>query len=533
MSGAPRTHRWLLVASALLCFTGCVSLGPPATGPATPPYEPVKSESELSRAFKARVEQHPAMSGFRLVSAGIDGLLLRIELIDRAKSDLDLQYYIFRSDDSGRRLQQALLRAADRGVHVRIIGDDAELVPGDEKLFLLTAHPRIEVRMFNPFSYRGHSRILRGMDFLFHKSRLDYRMHNKLMVVDGAVALTGGRNIGDQYFQVDPESQFGDDDVVTVGPVVERLEGEFAEYWNSAMVVPANRLLIHKVDETTLAHYRVELEAPHALLQKYATAFDERLRMGEPLRTILSDESALTWASSTLVYDSPEKRKVRKGERFGRLMYGPIADKIAATHSSLLMVTPYFVPTQDEVHLLAQQVERKVKVRILTNSLPAAPDIAAHAGYARYRPTLLQDGVHLYEIRSDLGNTRGSGESRKIARFGTYALHAKLFVFDRDAVFVGSMNLDQRSVKLNTEMGLIIDSDHLADAITARFNALCSPEDAYELALSDPPHHSAPRLVWRTRERGEMVEYRTEPARSGLQRFEMKLLSLLPLDGEL
>jgi putative cardiolipin synthase len=214
-------------------------------------------------------------------------------------------------------------------------------------------------------------------------------------------------------------------------------------------------------------------------------------------------------------------------------MYRPIADEIATTHSDLLVVTPYFVPTDDELRLLTQQVERQVQVRILTNSLPAAPNVAAHAGYARHRPTLLKDGVHLYEIRSDLGNTRGSGESRKIARFGTYALHAKLFVFDRNAVFVGSMNLDQRSVRLNTEMGLIIDSDHLADALTARFNALCSPENSYEVALSDPTNHSALQLVWRTQEKGTMVEYRAEPARSGLQRFEMKLLSLVPLDGEL
>jgi cardiolipin synthase C len=533
MSHRLRTHRHLLVAGALLCITGCVSLGPLATRPAAVPYEPVKTNSELSRAFEARLEQHPTASGFRLISTGIDGLLLRIELIDRAKSDLDLQYYIFRSDDSGRRLQQALLRAADRGVHIRIISDDGETVPGDEKLLLLTAHPGVEVRMFNPFSYRGHNPVLRAMDFLLHKSRLDYRMHNKLMVVDGVVALTGGRNIGDQYFQVDPESQFGDDDVVAVGPIVERLDAEFAEYWNSAIVVPADRLLLHRIDRTTFARYRSELDAPHPLIEKYATAFDEQLRAGAPLRTILSDEEALTWANATLVYDSPEKKKVRRGERFGRLMYRPIADKIATTRSNLLMVTPYFVPTRDELQLLAREVEHNVQIRILTNSLMATPDVAAQAGYARYRPTLLQDGVHLYEIRAQLGDTQGSGESRKIARFGNYALHAKLFVFDREAVFVGSMNLDQRSVRLNTEMGLIIDSDRLADAITARFDALSGPENAYEVAFSDPPHHSAPQLVWRTREKGAMVEYRNEPARGGLQRFEMGFLSLFPLDGEL
>jgi putative cardiolipin synthase len=291
--------------------------------------------------------------------------------------------------------------------------------------------------------------------------------------------------------------------------------------------------LLHKVDAATLARYRQELGAPHALLETYAAEFDQRLRSGEPLRGILAKDSALIWASASVVYDSPEKKKVRQGERFGQLMYEPMAAKIAATRSQLLVVTPYFVPTPSELRLLAQQIERNVQVRILTNSLMAAPDLVAQAGYARYRPTLLANGVKLYEIRSDLGNTRGSGESRKIARFGTYALHAKLFVFDRTAVFVGSMNLDQRSVRLNTEMGLIIESDALADTVSARFNALTSPDNAYEVTLGDPPHHSAPRLVWHTREKGEVVSYGTEPARSWRQRFEMKVLSLLPLDPEL
>jgi putative cardiolipin synthase len=527
------TQHWLLIVCAALCIVGCVSLPSQATRPAGPAYEPAASDNELSRTFKSNIDHHQPASGFHVVSAGIDGLLLRLELIERAQSELDLQYYIFRSDDSGKRLQQALLRAADRGVHVRIISDDGETVPGDEKLLLLAAHPRIEVRMFNPFSYRGHNGFLRGMDFLFHKSRLDYRMHNKLMVVDDTVALTGGRNIGDQYFQVDPASQFGDDDVFAVGPAVSRLQAEFAEYWNSAIVVPANRLMVRKADETALTRYRTELGAPHPLLEKYATAFDARLRAGEPLNSILTDENAITWAQAQVLYDSPEKKKARKGERFGHLMYAPIASEIAATHSDLLVVTPYLVPTPEELKLLAQQTERQVQVRILTNSLMACPDVVAQAGYARYRQTLLQDGVRLYEIRANLGNTRGSGETRKIARFGTYALHAKLFVFDRDAVFIGSMNLDQRSVRLNTEMGLIISSGHLADTLTARFNALASPENAYQVMLDDPPHHSAPQLVWRTQEKGAMVEYRTEPARSGWQKFELKFFSLLPLDDEL
>ena len=511
-----------------------MSIPPPSTHPPAQAPQARATDSRLGKAFHDRVARHQPASGFRLVSAGIEGLLLRIELIEKAQGSLDLQYYIFRCDDSGRLVQEAVLRAADRGVHVRIIADDGETVPGDEKLLLLAAHPQIEVRVFNPFEYRGHNGLLRGLDFVFHKSRLDYRMHNKLMVVDGSVAVAGGRNIGDQYFQVNPDSQFGDDDVLVVGRTVDPLAAEFAEYWNSPSTVDAKKLMRYHDPEARLARYREELRAPHPLLQAYATQFDQRLQSGEPLRSIVADDSQLTWADAVLVYDSPEKRRIKQGERFGRLMYRPIEDKIAATRSELLMITPYFVPVGAEERLLADRVSHDVRVRILTNSLPAAPDLLAQAGYMRHRQALLRDGVKLYEIRADLGSTRGSGETRKLTRYGTYALHAKLFVFDRKAVFVGSMNLDQRSVKLNTEMGLIISSDHLADALTARFDALASPENAYEVQLADDGSQSPPsQLIWRTQEDGTPLELRKEPARSGLQKFEAHFLALFPLDGEL
>jgi cardiolipin synthase C len=527
-----RLLRSLWVFCGLSCLAGCVSLPAPTTRPAIEPAQQ-QAEGWLARTFQAAVGQNRPASGFHLVSAGLDGLLLRLELIDRAQASLDLQYYIFRSDDTGRLIQQALLRAADRGVHVRIITDDGETVAGDEKVLRLAAHPQIEVRVFNPFDYRGHNKMLRALDFLFHKSRLDYRMHNKLMLVDGTVAVTGGRNIGDQYFQVDPDSQFGDDDVLTVGPVVGHLAAEFADYWNSPGVVAADQLQRHKGGATTLTEYREELRAPHTRVDAYAAQFDQRLHSGEPLRSIVSSDAQLTWAQAKLVYDSPEKRLIKEGERSGRLMYAPIAGEIAATRTQLSIVTPYFVPTPQEEKLLADQARRQVRVRILTNSLPAAPDLLAHAGYARHRASLVHDGIHLYEIRADLGSSRGSGESKRLTRYGNYALHAKLFVFDRATVFIGSMNLDERSVRLNTEMGLIIESGTLAEALSARFDALTRPENAYEVLLDRGADKGGGHLIWHTQENGTVVDLRKEPARRGLQRFEEHFLTLLPLDEEL
>lgn len=537
-----RSHRiatWLLCWS-VLCLPGCVTLPKQPASAIAPSAAPtgvapvsVPPPSKLSRAFGPMAEKNQPASGFRMISGGMDGLLTRVELIDSAEHSLDLQYYIFRSDDSGRLIQKALLRAADRGVHVRIIGDDGETIRGDEKMLLLAAHPQIEVRIFNPFSYRGHNKALRSLDFLLHKSRLDYRMHNKLMVVDGTLAVTGGRNVGDQYFQIDPNSQFGDDDVVAVGPIVERLKAEFAEYWLSPQVVGADRLVLKKLTPEVLKAYRDNLGAPIRKTNTYTTDFDKRIGSGEPLHSLMTGESNLSWAPATLLYDAPDKKQARDGSRFGRLMYGPVADRIAATRSELIMITPYFVPVPAEIQLLEQERDRNVRVRLLTNSLMSAPDLVAHAGYMHYRPALLENGVHLYEIRADLGSTRGSGESRKLTRYGNFALHAKLFVFDRTSLFVGSMNLDQRSVRLNTEMGLIIDSNQLANDVATRFNALTTPENSYEIALRSTSTHDKPALTWKTQENGKPVEYLKEPSRNFRQKLEVHLLSLLPLDQEL
>ena len=188
----------------------------------------------LTQPFAGAARTHNGASGFRLYSAGVDGLLLRLELIAQAKSSLDLQYYIFHGDESGRLITEALLHAAQRGVRVRILVDDAESAAGDEQVLALAGEPHVAIRIFNPWRYRGHNRFVRGVEFAFSRARLDYRMHNKLFVADGAIALLGGRNIGDQYFQVDPESQFADDDVFVTGPVVPTLAGTFEQFWDSA-----------------------------------------------------------------------------------------------------------------------------------------------------------------------------------------------------------------------------------------------------------------------------------------------------------
>ena len=553
---------------ALLLCAGCTTLPPGAGQPRTPSsaLEP-SVENTLGKAFVPLAKSHGGDSGFRMLSAGIDGLTARVEMIDAAQRSLDLQTYIFRADVSGNVIARALMRAADRGVRVRVLTDDGEAIKGDERILSLAAKPGIEFRLFNPLRYRGHLKLLRGADWLFEEGRLDYRMHNKLMVADNAVAIIGGRNIGDQYFQIDPESQFGDDDVVVAGPIVQRLSAVFDQFWNSDLAIPAQAVDKRNTSDKALSDYRAmqakdgdQAGAKHAASAPSAAvstsvastpgAAGTPAAAGmpaaagtpnvastpgadrQPFLDIVSGRTALIWSPMTLAYDSPDKKDVDKGNSPGRLIYKGLAEQASAVKTELLMVTPYFIPSPDELSLLKGERDRNARVRILTNSLAAAPNVEAHSGYIHYRVGLLQQGVELYEVRALLGNARGSGQTKAISRNGNYGLHAKLFVFDRKVAFVGSMNFDQRSKHLNTEIGVLISSPELSSEIATRFEALTQLENAYTVTL-DKEASGKPRLVWKTKEDGKVIEYRKEPARNEWQLLKVKFLSAIPLDKEL
>ncbi len=528
------TSRLLQAVLIAAFLAGCASLPPGSDFPKTASSAFERPEqTRFGRRFADAAREHGARSGFRMLAAGVDGFLTRVQMVNAAERTLDLQYFIFRADETGKLLTEAVLRAADRGVRVRVLIDDGGTIAGDDRLVALDAHAQIEVRIFNPFAYRGHFLFLRALEFTLSNARLNYRMHNKLMVVDNAAALIGGRNIGDEYFQIDPKTQFADDDVFAGGPIVKELSATFDEFWNSSMGIPVRALATITASDAALAEYRRVLAEHRDDKKTDGTDYARRIATGEPLAAMLSGKLPLIWAHSQLVYDSPEKKRVGKGAMIGRLMLRPVAQAVAAVQSELLMVTPYFIPGDEGTRLFADLRERQVRVRVLTNSLESSTVLAAHSGYMRYRIPLLQTGVEIYEVRSLLGNTRGSGQTKSMTRHGTYSLHAKLFVFDRQRLFVGSMNFDQRSMHLNTEIGLIIDSPELAQQIAARFESMVSPPNSYALTLLPHEAGRSPRMVWRTQEYGKDVQYDREPARSEEQRLNVNLLSLLPLDDEL
>ena len=491
----------------VLC-TGCVSVANLGAGKIPSRALANARETRLGRQFLDLADRHGGSSGYHLVHAGVDGLALRVQMIRHAERTLDLQYFIFRGDATGTLIREELRHAADRGVRVRVLVDDGDTVPGDEQLLELDGYPNMQVRIFNPFDTRSHSVLLRSFDFMFHKARLDYRMHNKLLVADDAIAVTGGRNIGNQYFQVDPDSQFADDEVFVAGPTVQELSHEFDEFWNGDMVVPAHVL-------GGLGAYRAPPAIP--VVRGSGADYLARVDSDQPYGELVSGAQSLTWTSARLIYDSPDKKYIEQRAMRGRLMSQAVEGELAGTKHEALIVSPYFVPSDHELELLEAMRARNATARVLTNSLEAAPSLAARYGYDRVRLQLVRAGVKLYEVRARLDTARGSGQTRKVSRYGNYGLHAKLYVFDRQRCFVGSWNYDQRSLQINTEMGLLIDNRDLAGEVARRFEAIAAPGAAYEV-LPDGTPGGKPGLVWQTRIDDQTVSYFTEPSRGWWQR---------------
>ena len=490
-------------------------------------------QSSLGRKYLKSASAHGGLSGFFILNNGLDGFYARASLIDKAEASLDLQYYIFRQDDTGKLLTSHLLRAADRGVKIRILVDDAASENGDQQLLTLSAHPNIQVRVFNPLHYRGHDHLLRLAEMTTRKSTLDYRMHNKLFIVDGAAALFGGRNIGDEYFQTDPQSQFGDDDVFTIGPVIQNLSKSFDEFWNSDLSTPANVVDPALASSESLEHFRIDLSKDCERLEDAPGTFSKANSASNLVSGLLAASISPIWASAEVIYDSPDKKDVEDDHMTGSLIYAPFAEVAKATHSELLIVTPFFVPGEDGMALFKELHDRNVETSVLTNSLESTPQLAAHSGYKHYRKELLALDIKLYEIRASLGNAAGSGESKKLLKFGNYGLHAKQYIFDRKKIFLGSMNFDQRSLHLNTEIGMVINSPDLARQEAERFKRLTDPANSYQVQLKNDQATTQSRLVWVTKENGKPVEYTDEPSKTISDRLKTDLMSILPLDDEL
>jgi cardiolipin synthase C len=488
--------------------------------------EAPRFDTPSTRYVRHEVARHKDLSGFRLLTRSTNALMSRIALIDHAAHTIDLQYYIFADDDTGRLVAQRLLAAADRGVRVRMLLDDVTLDDEHHVFDALDAHPDIQVRRFNPFRTTNPSLPSKVAQFVLEGERLNRRMHNKSFIVDNTVAIVGGRNIGDAYFDASSETNFRDLDVVAIGSVVRQASRAFDAYWNSAAAFPVQAFRDSHATAADLARLRTQLTRhARAFAQSdYAQATLDELPNG-PTADRRGD---WFWGDGELVADAPEKVDFEKDHPDFRI--GPKVKKILDTaQSQVLMTSPYFVPGEHGTAYLTGMAQRGVEVEILTNSLASTDEPAAHAGYAHYRRALLEGGVKLFELRPAAG---GRQPPTAFGRSSGVALHAKSIVVDHRYAFVGSLNIDQRSKLLNTEMGVIVDCPPLAAAVGDFFSRAIAPTSAFQVRLAGiEDGHPAGRMQWISQVDGKPVILDREPEATVARKLEVDLFSLLPIEG--
>ncbi len=481
------------------------------------------ASTTLASSVRDALNAHAGESGFRPLPNGVEALVARIILADAAERSLDVQYYIWHDDLTGRLFAHSLLRAADRGVRVRILVDDVGTRANDETLLSLDSHPNIEIRLFNPVA----SRTFRGLGMLADFSRTNRRMHNKVFVVDNQRAVLGGRNIGDEYFDAHGDIAFGDLDVLTLGPVVGEVSKAFDIFWNAPMSIPIGALTGRPGKAGSLDVLRAMLAA---FVEMQSDSAYVRHAQSTVAQSLATGTDGVYWGRGHVVVDDPAKVTRPPDDTEGHLL--PQLARIGVQlRSDLLIISPYFIPGDTGVGALRAFVEKGVRVTVLTNSLAATDVSAVHAGYKRYRETLLAGGVRLYELKPDaIDYERAKGKNRLIS--GSRAsLHAKTFIFDRRAVFIGSLNLDPRSAQLNTEVGVVSETEAMAIALADGIEGALD-KVAWRVERVVEPGGKA-RIVWIETTSAGNRQHRKEPEASAWRKFGVWFLGLLPIESQL
>jgi putative cardiolipin synthase len=463
-------------------------------------------------------------SGFYLLSDNTDAFIARFALATAAKKTLDIQYYIMHRDASGQYLAYAILNAADRGVKVRILVDDINLSGRDNNLKALSQHDNIEIRIFNPLNNRNW---FRNLELLVNLDRAGRRMHNKAFIVDDAVAIIGGRNIGDEYFDARKKLNFVDLDLLSTGPIVQDITISFDDYWNSHWATPIEKLSKIKVAKLQLNHIRNNLKDRWHNARN--THYFKSLQHSDLTRMIIDKDIPLIYADAKLFYDRPEKLIASGTDEL--IHFGPkIMPFFEKAKHEMLIATPYFVPGVPGSNLLVEKQRDGTDISILTNSLSATDVIAVHAGYRKYRKRLVKAGLKLFELKSTAKRLRD--RTKKILQgLSGSSLHAKYMVVDRRYVFIGSANIDPRSNNLNTEIGVMVDSEELANQASALFRKTTHSENSYELSVSDQANKASNNLIWQTTEDGDAIKFTSEPNASLWRRMIVLIVSMLPIES--
>ncbi len=512
----------LMAILALFLIGGCATLPTDFDRPESYAYTDT-DDTSFGKARRHEMLAHPGQSGFLLLGSGLDAFVARVLLAQGAERSIDAQYYLYHDDLTGRLFTDELLKAADRGVRVRLLLDDMDLEGRDLGVAVMDSHPNIEVRIFNPFS-RNTGRIIQ---FVTRLGSVTRRMHNKSFTVDNQATILGGRNIGDAYFEADPDLDFNDLDVVAIGPVAREVSVSFDRYWNNELAYPATVLMGEPPTPE-------EIEQKTKLLKEFVaqqndSVYLQALRDSDLANDIRNERVRYHWGDAEVLYDQPEKL-VQDFSKTEFHLAPKIAPYFDGVQDEFIIFSPYFVPGKQGVVFLRQLSERGVRVRILTNSLSSTDVGIVHAGYAKYRKDMLRAGVELYEM-----NMKISKEERKRKKGGygssQASLHAKAFIFDRKEVFIGSLNLDPRAVFHNTEIGVVLASTEIASEMSDWFDRnierrafrleLHTDEDGYE------------QILWHSLENGEQRVFDVEPYTSFWRRFGIGFMGLLPIESQL
>ncbi|WP_369742797.1 phospholipase D family protein [Pseudidiomarina sp. PP-1MA] len=499
--------RVFLLSLLLFCCAACTGLPDLTQREASYAFNLAQTQhSRLGQRILPVLEEHlatssPQQSAVVMLADAEQALATRLLLTAQADVSLDLQYYIWRNDSSGQQLLEAIYAAAERGVRVRLLMDDLHSRDADVWFAYLNQHPNIQVRLFNPFI----PRFSRALGFMFDFSRANRRMHNKSFTVDNLATIVGGRNIGNDYFDRTDGFYFADLDVLAMGPVVNAVSDDFDEYWNSDSAYPYE--LLHSPANNP------RQGPPNNDLADLVTPQQVSLDK-------LIQAKRWQWANVAMISDSPNKGLGTAAPE--ELITDALARAIGSPERQLLLVSPYFVPTAAGVDALATIAAQGVEVKVLTNAFATTDVAIVHSGYAKRRRALLEAGIQLFEMRPN----NGSSDPTKTGAFSSSAssLHAKTFAVDQYRIFVGSFNFDPRSARLNTELGFIIDNQHLATQLAETFTNNV-PYSSYQVLLDEDGH-----MYWLERRPEGTIRHDQEPQTSWFQRFASGFFGLLPID---
>ena len=502
----------LLLSAAV--FSGCATLSFDEPKPYSETITDV-ADTRLGKSVSRWTETHGGLSGFYPLSQGMDAMGVRLRLAEIAEKSIDLQYFLMKNDTAGVVIAKALLKAADRGVRVRFLLDDIFTTAPDRGLLLINQHPNIDVRLFNPVSRFGFS----SLNFIGDFSQANRRMHNKSFTVDNRVSVVGGRNIADEYFQLKAGSVFVDFDVLAVGPIAAEISESFDEYWNHSRALPMERVTANKAGENLET---VRADVAEEFNSIYYTTYKQALE-SQLLQDLVADRQPLFPAEARVLSDSPDKLINDISEEHMQLATD-LKGVVFSAEKEVILISPYYVPGDRGVQSVRELVNKGVRVIILTNSLASNNHVAVHSGYARYRKDVIKAGAELYEARANAARElQGAGEGADTGEdLDTLTLHTKAFLIDRRYLFVGSLNLDPRSIEINAEMGLLIDSEEMVGGLTTHVDERLA-KVAWRVLVNEQG-----KLEWHGRINGEEVIETKEPLTSPWLRFKAWFWKIAP-----